>query len=91
MALLKDVTQDDGVTTSYHRIQSVIINTNSHNSIIIVSYIDNDIREKEKEGLILVPYQKAITYETKYDPDMSVEVAYDYLKTLNEFADAEDI
>lgn len=91
MALLKDVTQDDGVITSYHRIQSVIINTNSHNSIIVVSCIDNNIREKEKEGLILVPYQKAITYETKYDQDMSVEAAYDYLKTLDEFADAEDI
>lgn len=91
MALLKDITQDDGVITSYHRVQSVIINTNSHNSIIVVSCINNDIREKEKEGLILVPYQKAITYETKYDQDMSVEAAYDYLKTLDEFADAEDI
>lgn len=91
MALLKDITQDDGVITSYHRVQSVIINTNSHNSIIVVSCINNAIREKEKEGLILVPYQKAITYETSYDQDMSVEAAYDYLKTLNEFADAEDI
>lgn len=91
MALLKDITQDDGVITSYHRVQSVIINTNSHNSIIVVSCINNDIREKEKEGLILVPYQKAITYETSYDPDMSVEAAYDFLKTLDVFKDATDI
>lgn len=91
MALAKDIMQDDGIVTSYHRVQSVIINTNSHNSIIVVSCINNDIREKEKEGLILVPYQKAITYETSYDPDMSVEAAYDYLKTLDAFKDATDI
>ncbi len=56
-----------------------------------ISCINNDIREKEKEGLIPVPYQKAITYETSYDPDMSVEAAYDYLKTLDAFKDATDI
>lgn len=91
MALAKDIMQDDGIVTSYHRVQSVIINTNSHNSIIVVSCINNDIREKEKEGLILVPYQKAITYETSYEPDMSVEAAYDFLKTLDVFKDATDI
>ncbi len=91
MALAKDIMQDDGIVTSYHRVQSVIINTNSHNSIIVVSCINNDIREKEKEGLILVPYQRAITYETSYDPDMSVEAAYDFLKTLDVFKDATDI
>ena len=91
MALAKDIMQDDGIVTSYHRVQRVIINTNSHNSIIVVSCINNDIREKEKEGLILVPYQKAITYETNYNPDMSVEAAYDFLKTLDVFKDATDI
>ena len=91
MALAKDIMQDDGIVTSYHRIQSVIINTNSHNSVIVVSCINNDIREKEKEGLILVPYQRAVTYETSYDPDMSVEAAYDFLKTLDAFKDATDI
>lgn len=91
MALAKDIMQDDGIVTSYHRVQSVIINTNSHNSIIVVSCINNDIRKKEKEGLILVPYQKAITYETNYDQDMSVEAAYDFLKTLDVFKDATDI
>lgn len=91
MALAKDIMQDDGIVTSYHRVQSVIINTNSHNSIIVVSCINNDIREKEKEGLILVPYQRSITYETSYDPDMSVEAAYDFLKTLDVFKDATDI
>lgn len=91
MALAKDIMQDDGIVTSYHRIQSVIINTNSHNSIIVVSCINNDIRKKEKEGLILVPYQRAVTYETSYDPDMSVEAAYDFLKTLDVFKDATNI
>lgn len=91
MALLKDITQDDGIITSYHRVQSVIINTNSHNSIAVASYINENIRQEEKEGTIALPYMKAVTYETDYDPEMTVEAAYDYLKTLAAFADADDI
>lgn len=91
MALSKNITQEDGVVTSYHRIQSVIINTNSHNSIIVISCINSSTREKEKEGLNPTPYQKAITYETNYSPNMSVEAAYDFLKTLDAYKDAVDI
>lgn len=37
------------------------------------------------------PYIKAITYETDYDPKMSVETAYEYLKSLPEFKGAKDV
>lgn len=31
------------------------------------------------------------TYETDYDPDMTIEEAYEFLKTRPEFKDAEDV
>ena len=31
------------------------------------------------------------TYETDYDPDMTIEEAYEFLKTLQEFKDAENV
>ena len=33
----------------------------------------------------------AITYETEYDETMTIEKAYEYLKTLPEFEGATDI
>lgn len=85
MALYKDIQQDDGIVTSYHRILYVTTNVNSHNSIAVASYIDEEFREEEKEKVIEQPYVKAVTYETKYNPEMTIEQAYDFLKTLDEF------
>ena len=49
------------------------------------------IRGREKSGDISEPYQKVVTYETTDKWDMTVEAAYEYLKTLPEFKGAEDI
>ena len=89
MALLKNITQEDGVTTSYHRIlllQSVI---NHHISIGVLSYIDEEGRHRE--GTETPPYKAAITYDTDYVENMTIESAYNYLKSLPEFEGAEDI
>lgn len=67
-------------------IQSTI---NSHTSIAVLSYIDEPSREMENTAT--PPYKVAITYETDYKENMTVEEAYDYLKTLPEFEGAEDI
>lgn len=91
MALVKDIRQDDGVVTSYHRILYIKITTNKQNSIAVMSYVDEEARESEKESDISQPYNKAITYETGYDESMTVEKAYEYLKTLPEFEGAEDV
>lgn len=89
MALFKQITQNDRVVTSYHRIlliQSVI---NSHTSITVLSYIDQDSRSIEPmESRV---YKTSVTYEIDYLENMSVEDAYAYLKTLPEFEGAEDI
>lgn len=91
MALYKKIKQSDGVTTSYHRIAFLQVTTNRQNSIVVFSYVDNESREDEKTNVITQPYVKSVTYETKYNPNMSVETAYDFLKTLPQFEGAERI
>lgn len=89
MALKKEIRQDDGVITSYHRILYVQSTINSHVSIAVLSYVDETSRDMENEGK--APYKKAVTYETTEVSDMSIKKAYAYLKTLPEFKGAEDI
>ncbi len=91
MALYKSIRQDDGVTTSYHRILFIQQMTNHHNSIAVISYVDAESRESEKDSVIAQPYSQCVTYEIDYDPSMTVETAYNYLKTLPQFEGAEDI
>lgn len=91
MALYKAIRQDDGVTTSYHRILFLQLLTNHHNSIAVVSYVDDIARNDEKKAVIAQPYQKSVTYELPYDETMTVETAYEYLKTLPQFEGAVDI
>lgn len=91
MALYKEIRQDDGVTTNYHRVLFVQQMVNHHNSIAVLSYVDDEARENEKEFVIAQPYMRSVTYEMAYDPTMTVETAYDYLKTLPQFEGAIDI
>lgn len=91
MALFKEVKQDDGVTTKYHRILYIMTTVNRQNSIAVLSYVDDISRNDEKNNVIAQPYTKAITYETAYDPEMTIEVAYEYLKTVPQFEGAIDI
>lgn len=91
MALYKEIRQDDGVTTKYHRILFIQQTTNRQNSIAVLSYVDNESRENEKENVMAQPYQKSVTYETKYDPAMTIETAYAFLKTLPLFEGAADV
>lgn len=91
MALYKEVRQDDGVITTYHRVLYIHNTINSHCSIAVVSYVDDTARNCETEKIIVQPYQKAVTYETEYDNSMTAEKAYEFLKTLPQFEGAEDI
>lgn len=92
MALYKNIVQPDGVETNYHRILYMTQTVNSHNSIAVASYASDDARlcdlTADAEHR---PYKHAVTYETDYNEDMTVTKAYEYLKTLPEYADAEDV
>lgn len=91
MALYKEIKQSDGVTTKYHRILFLTKTVNRQNSIAVLSYVDEESREGEKENVMAQPYQKSVTYETDYNPDMTIEDAYDWLKTLPLFEGATDV
>lgn len=88
MALQKDIRQDDGVTTSYHRVLQIIQTINRQTSIAVISYVDETARSDEKNSVIMQPYSKCVTYELPYDEAMTIENAYDYLKTLPQFEGA---
>ena len=88
MGLLKPVRQSDGVTTNYHRILYMQSMINSHDSIAVLSYIDKESRDTE--GGENKPYTAAIVYEKDYEENMTIEKAYEYLKTLPEFEGATD-
>lgn len=89
MALLKEIKQEDGVVTNYHRILFLRSTINQHISISVLSYIDETSRETELDGER--PYKTAVTYEKPYEENMTVEEAYEYLKTLETFKNALDI
>ena len=91
MALKKAIRQEDGVTTSYHRILQMIQTVNRQTSIAVISYVDDTARFDEKNAVIMQPYSKSITYETVYNENMTVAAAYEFLKTLPQFEGAEDV
>ena len=91
MALKQELKQSDGVTTNYHRILYVTQTVNRQNSIAVLSYVDSESRANELDNVLAQPYQKAVTYELEYDPTMTIESAYSYLKTLPQFSGATDI
>lgn len=91
MALYKEIRQDDGVVTKYHRVLFLMQTVNRQNSIAVLSYVDDESRNGEKASTMTQPYQKSVTYETAYDPSMTIETAYQYLKTLPQFEGATDV
>lgn len=86
MALSKSIKQDNGIPLSYHRILFVHSAINTHISIAVISYVDEESRENENAGKLA--YTATVTYELPYKENMTIEEAYDYLKTLPAFADA---
>lgn len=89
MALQKTIIQENGIVTNYHRILFLQSTVNSHNSIAVLSYIDQDSRLRESSGMM--SYSSAVTYEKDYEENMNIEEAYLYLKTLPEFEGATDV
>ena len=90
MALYKEIRQEDGVRTNYHRVLFIQKTVNKQNSIAVLSYTDEEARQFEQNSEYK-PYRKSVTYEVDYDDAMTVKDAYTYLKTLDVFTGAEDV
>lgn len=98
MALKKEIELENGIVTNYHRIVSLNSIVNNQNIIEVASYINQNKRKEEKEYYDSDDENKSMNvfidtryYNTDYDENMSVKTAYNYLKSLDEFKDAEDV
>lgn len=97
MALKKDKILENGIVLTYHRIVSINSITNVQSMIEVGSYLNKEQREKEREWYAsgsedrLDVYTNTKYYTTDYNKDLNVDSAYEYLKTLEDFADAEDV
>ncbi len=94
MGLRKGITLDNGVIVNYHRIVSINNITNVSTIIEVASYTSEEKREEEK-----VAIQNAQSIDVfidteyinkDYTENMTIEQAYDYLKTLDKFKSSED-
>lgn len=98
MALSKSVTLPNGITLKYHRIVMIKNEINQQTTILVHSYLNAEARQYEKDyanGLIegepTFPYVDARYYNIDYDPEMTVFLAYEWLKdNIPEFKNAED-
>lgn len=94
MGLLKAIELPNGITVNYHRVVSVNNITNQTSIIEVASYTSKAKREEEKEkiekGEPMDIYIYSMYIQKEYDKELNVDTAYVYLKTLPEFAGAED-
>ncbi len=94
MGLIKKIELDNGIATNYHRIVSINNITNVSTVIEVASYTSKDKREKEKEA-IKNGESMDIFIDTRlinkdYSENYDITKGYKFLKTLEEFKDAED-
>lgn len=98
MALQKEITLDNGIIVKYHRIVNTSILVNDSITIEVGSYINDTQRNKEKQN-VLNPYDEndinifinTTFIDMPYKESITIEEAYDYLKTLDMFKDATDV
>lgn len=96
MALLKAIKQQNGVVLNYHRIADIKNVVNDKTYIGVLSYVDEEEREKEKKQPKYSPnkpqiYVVSLLIPVEYNDTLTIEDAYEYLKTLPEFEGSEDI
>lgn len=96
MALKKMIIQPNGVPTEYHRIYNIENIVNKQTIIKVYSYINEAERERDKnkpkysiqtDTVYIVESEK----ELDYDDTLTVDDAYEYLKTLEKYSGAEDV
>lgn len=97
MGLSLQYTLPNGVVLNYHRIVSLITMVGNQTTIEVAGYTSQEKREEEL-AMLADPENNPcdVFIDTRfiaidYDPDMSVNKAYAYIKALPEYSDAEDV
>lgn len=95
MALLKEIELDNGVVINYHRIVSINKVTNHATILEIAGYTSEKKRKQEvqqmKNNEAITAYIDTTFISVNYDEGTTIKDWYDYLKTTDEYLDAEDI
>lgn len=91
MALSKDITLENGIVVNYHRIVALHSQVNHGTSLEIFHYTSEEWRDLERQGTSKNTNVSSEIIIVPYDPTMSVVTAYDYLKTLDKYANADDV
>lgn len=87
MALLKQITNQDGIVTNYHKVSHVIL----HNNILtchVNSYVSKDYRDLERNA----DYQTFL-FDINLEEEESMgirQLCYKKIKELASWSDAED-
>ena len=97
MAINKNETLPNGLPLSYWRIVSLTCVVNNQSIIEVAGYVNQEQREREQEydpetatePLDVITETRFINID--YDPNLSVNQAYEYLKTLPEFSGGTDV
>lgn len=96
MALSKPIKQSNGIVLSYHRIADIRNVVNDKTYLDVISYVDKEEREKEQNQPKYSPnkievYKVSTMYDLPYNDTLTIEQAYEYLKTLEVFEGSEDV
>ena len=92
MALQKAITLENGIIVKYHRIVNTNILVNNSITIEVGSYIDATQRNKEKQNIDNTNIFINTTFiDMPYKESVTIEEAYEYLKTLDLFKNSVDI
>ena len=96
MALSKRIALPSGVQVNYHRIVRIDKIVNVQNVIEVASYTSRAKREEERAAVASAEpmdvYVETGIYEAAYDPAMTPERAYEWLKANRpEFEGASDV
>ena len=85
MALIKDITLENGIPTNYHRIGNIGKMDNTLN-VIVLSYVNKHYRE---ESVINQVNSQVYSFEDVGE-DISFRQTYQLLKTIEPFIEALD-
>ena len=96
MALSKPIKQNNGIVLSYHRIVDIRNVVNDKTYLDVVSYVDNEERIKEQNQPKYSPnrveiYKVSAIFDLPYNDTLTIEEAYEHLKTLEVFEGSEDV
>ena len=94
MGLIKEKILSNGIPVTYHRIVRVDNIINNKTIIEVASYINKEKRQEEIEALensaSMDVFIDTTFYSKEYEEETSIKSCYEYLKTLEDFIDAED-